>query len=753
MSTNFTAMSSEHRCKIDVANQIKQLCKKNMNGFWEEINPSKTWSVFVELSECIGRENENSEPIEFFRSFVHQAVLLNAALIRVKDDDKKIPIKHKINDLANQIVSNLASENGTEPQHRDITEVSKAMKIHLIDMRERAAASVKNIPNCSNKLSEESKIEIIENIMEETTKNYGNLMRNISDSCTKMLGDPPCQFVHLAMGSFSRGAVTPYSDFENGIVFEDTKQENKLKNRQLYFRSYAVLFEMIVIGLSEAPIRLAGIECLNDFSFPASREKDWFWDAFTPSGIQFDSHLPFSNKPPPTRLTAEQNIPSIELVGTKSEILDYIKQNRALKEGYHLAEMLGSTSFVSGSMEFFNQYASDATSEMSKIFQSAESFDVMIHDYEQSLRRFSIQKDIEKLGSTLNVKNSLYRLFFVFLTYLERLTDVQKSKNYSSRNTVKQWLESHVGINEESAHNLLYALALVNEIRMKLYLKRKEKSDIVAGTKYVLDSETSANVFSLLSRDDVVNVFAIGLSWNTALLEILPKLTDQSNILNTKKIVFSILNQRLKQRKSFYQQGLILRHFEEYENAIEAFRKCLNGSSEDMFLIKVYNDIGQSHFGALQFSKACNAFETSLSIIQSLPESTKQLHLLAEVHDWIGQGYTEIQPRDEPWSYEVATKNLNESMNKWKRLQSQFPDNPVYTKGLADVLDSKGWMYFRKKDFEKSLTSYLEAAKLFEKLSVTNLDIKNEIVKVENGIALCYHELKRYKKLMWAASF
>ena len=743
-----------HRSKLEVANHIKRLCKKNLNGFWEEISPLKTWSLFVELSECIGRENKKSESIEFFRSFVHQAVLLNAALVRINDDGEKNQIKNKINDLADQIVSNLASLNRTEPQHHDIIETTKAMKIHLTNMRKQAVTSVKNIPDCSSQSSEESKVRIIENIMKQITNDYNHLMKSISEECVKMLGDPHCQFAHLAMGSLSRGVVTPYSDFENGIVFEDTDEENDLKYRQCYFRSYAVLFEMIVVGFGEAPIRLAGIDCLNDFSTSNDREKDWFWDAFTTSGIQFDSHMPFASKTPLARSPTEKKPSTIELIGRKSDILEYLKQNRALKEGYHLAEMLAATSYVSGDVEFFNQYARDASVEMKKTFQSKESFEAMVHEYKRNLHEFSIDKEIKRYSSSLNVKKSLYRLFYVFLVHLERLTDVENHCN-SSRYTIDHWLELNDGINKKAAHNLLYAFSLVNEARLKLYLQRTENADVVAGTMYLLNPKASTSVFSLLNKEDVVNAFAIGLSWNSALMEILPNIRKETDISTIKSYVLISLNTHLQQRHNFFQRGLILKHFQNYENALEAFRKCLNENDDKSIKVKVHNSIGQCHFGALQFSKASKEYESSLSIIQSMPEDIKQIRLLAEVQDWIGQCYAEIQPRDVPWTFVFAEKNLNESMDKWIHLRSEFPEDLSYTKGLADVLDSKGWMYYRKKDFENSLASYLEAAKLFDELESSSnekLGLKDEIVNVQNGIALCYHELKRLANRNWVSA-
>ena len=102
-------------------------------------------------------------------------------------------------------------------------------------------------------------------------------MKRVSDETIKITGKLPGNFTHIAMGSLSRNAITPYSDFENAIIFEDTDSNDELNKRKGYFRLYAAIFEMIVIGFGEAPIRLAGIECLNNFTVQNSYSTKYNW--------------------------------------------------------------------------------------------------------------------------------------------------------------------------------------------------------------------------------------------------------------------------------------------------------------------------------------------------------------------------------------------------------------------------------------------------------------------------------------------
>ena len=725
----------------EIAHKIKQKCQKNSNGFYEEIDPTQTCDLFVKLADAISLDETDVHDAQYYKGIIQQAVLLNAALHRTSDKERVQKFENKIRCLGGQILSNATSKPAN--QHHDILKTTKSIKDHLNLMRKHDISEhLKKITTEKQKkielkLSkqvhlEEEKIAIVNDIMLKITTDYTKLMKNISDQCIEMLDTPPCKFAHVAMGSLSRGVVTYYSDFENAIVFEDTSSEEELRARKRYFRSYSALYEFIVVGFGETPIRLAGIKSLNDFT-SQSKEDDWFWDSVTPSGVRFDSQMPFASKTPFARSSTINKPWEVELIGTKCHILNYLTEDCVLKEGYHLAEMLSSTSYIAGDFSFFQQFAKEASEVMNVTLKSSKVLKALSDEYQQNIVNLSVYTEIEKYGSKLNVKKSFYRSFYVFDSYLERLTGVHDSFSFS--NTIEHWKKN--GMEANVAHNLLYALCLANEARLKLYSKKMQQSDIVAGTKYLLDSRSGTGVFNVLEKWDVVTSFEVGLQWNKALIQINDQIKNNAN-LNTEGCVIASLNQYLQSRNDPYTQGLILQHFQDYKEAVESYQHALDTSQDHIIKLNAYKNIGRCLKYSLDFRKAADNYEKAISWFNSQSCDQFQQHDLAELLDWLGQNYAEFD-------HELAEKYLTESRDLWRSLQSSVPENTTYLKGLADVTNSFGWFYYRKKKFGKGLKVYNKAAMMFEKLKAKSpdLDLENENLDVQNGIGLCYEGLKR----------
>jgi len=79
----------------------------------------------------------------------------------------------------------------------------------------------------------------------------------IVDYIRTLLGQEPCHFAFLSLGSLSREEICPYSDLECAIVFEGDKEK---EISETYFKYLSKQFELIVINLGETNFKLGDPE-------------------------------------------------------------------------------------------------------------------------------------------------------------------------------------------------------------------------------------------------------------------------------------------------------------------------------------------------------------------------------------------------------------------------------------------------------------------------------------------------------------
>ena len=117
-------------------------------------------------------------------------------------------------------------------------------------------------------------------------------MAELAKHCYRIMGDAPCCFALIGMGSLARMEITPYSDFEHIIVLDDG-DTNKCTQTEMenliipYFKWFSVVFHIIIINLQETILHSVAISSLNDF-YTEANESNWFFDVITTHGISFD---------------------------------------------------------------------------------------------------------------------------------------------------------------------------------------------------------------------------------------------------------------------------------------------------------------------------------------------------------------------------------------------------------------------------------------------------------------------------------
>ena len=150
--------------------------------------------------------------------------------------------------------------------------------------------------------------------------------------CENKLGQPPCKYAVIALGSVARMEATPFSDLEFAILLSDRALGEKID----YFRVLTHFLHLKVINLGETILPALAIIELNDFQ-SSDPNGSWFYDSETPQGLSFDGAMPWASKTPLGRMKTK-NKPALELIKTPEQMAEFQEEDVALKEGYHLGK-------------------------------------------------------------------------------------------------------------------------------------------------------------------------------------------------------------------------------------------------------------------------------------------------------------------------------------------------------------------------------------------------------------------------------
>ena len=172
----------------------------------------------------------------------------------------------------------------------------------------------------------------IQELFRDIQNMYVRLVSMLAKECESKLGQPPCSFAIIALGSVARMEATPFSDLEFAILHSDQAIGYKIN----YFRVFTHFFHLKVINLGETILPALGIKELNDFQ-SSDPNSSWFYDSETPRGISFDGAMPWASKTPLGRMGTKKKT-ALELIRTPEQMAEFQDEEVAVKEGYHLGE-------------------------------------------------------------------------------------------------------------------------------------------------------------------------------------------------------------------------------------------------------------------------------------------------------------------------------------------------------------------------------------------------------------------------------
>ncbi|XP_076810537.1 uncharacterized protein LOC143453229 [Clavelina lepadiformis] len=421
-------------------------------------------------------------------AFIRSAALMNAASIVRKPSN----VKEIVKDLDELYRLGLEAANAKQVNYK-INETIQFIAKKMDHFRSETSESLEKLENIPENISDEDvqerqkgKTEFMKKLQTSVSHFYADMMKHISREIEQIMGNPPCRYALVGMGSLAREEITPFSDFEHIILLEDeifknmNEDDDSIKTESVleYFRWFCVVFFMVVLGLRETRLYNVSIPSLNNNQ---NKKHNWFYDDHTPSGISFDgmalyaSHFPLGRQ----EKTKKKSL-TTELIKPVTKMVNYLDEDVDIKDGYNLANVLSNPCFVYGHKPVFEKFVELSSNKIDACkITGMESFQI---ELEKDLENFDVNKILDSIAGIsyqpIGIKEFMFRSSSLFISALGRIHLTFKDVVSTSPFKVIEKLLNRQVLTQAGAHELAYAVAISCEVRLKLYFEKKQQNDI-----------------------------------------------------------------------------------------------------------------------------------------------------------------------------------------------------------------------------------------------------------------------------------
>ena len=666
-----------------LADKLKQLCDDK----GQEPNSTKAKEaavIFHEMAHIyrnrIQIQHDNSTSI--MMNLVKSAALYNAAITRSPQNIEKIQADLKL--LCVDIL-NFAS---AKQSSADLIQEAEKVKGKIQSLRNFVNQKIfkDTIKNLSLN-QEQDKIDQIKHLQNKITLDYTQIMANLSHHCEEIMGEAPCKFTVVGMGSLARKEITPYSDFEHIIVLEELSQQKmQTENVLNYFRWFSVIFQTVVLNLQETILPSVSIYSLNN---KESKHGDWFYDAFTTRGISFDGMMPHACKFPLGRQQFTDNKPwKTELIKPVNDMLKYLTTEEDLKNGYHLKEILTKICFVYGDKTIFDDFESsvyEILEEDDKKFRINIIKRQMLEDLKKFAARGTLFELLLLPSKKFNLKQVMYRSTTLFISALGRVCNVRATSSFD----IIQQLEEKSEISENTKQRLMHAVATACELRLKWYMKCKRQNDVVQSNA---GNETAFNMLlNIATKENIISYFQTAYALQCDISKRFQ--LDKKHFYSNPRLFSSSLYYGLGEKEKFIALTQEYKNInDEKKNRLFTFDDCMN---EYQLTESKLNDY--SRFTHKQDS------EKKLFLMETEKEQDNNLST-AEYFKEFGNYLFCINKYDEALEYFKKEENiLKEILNNCNRITALF--SKIFSKQYC-MIDKNSITTVDRKNLEKSTLLY-----------------------------------------------
>ncbi|MCT4635303.1 MAG: tetratricopeptide repeat protein [Rickettsiales bacterium] len=367
----------------------------------------------------------------------------------------------------------------------ELHRIGQEYKVHYVESGELSE---------SDKVVEYEKSEQIKSLFGDITEKMKSLIESMIIDCQVVLGDAPCEYAIIAFGSMARKEMTPFSDFEWGILLEDTinavddaSRRAKREEVEKYFTDLSKYLLIKIINLGETILPSLAIAELNDYD-NSKIDGSRFYDDNTPRGFSMDGLMPSASKWPLGNVHVNSIGPEqrFKLIGTASELAKlHDKEHYSIDK--HFTTVLSTVSLVHGSInaeELVDVFRAATMEELNKpsdqpdkTIQEKRALQLLTEALEQ--HGYNGGKFGEE-GHYFDVKQ-LYRIPNLFIEHLSLYFAIEGNSVWEKLESLQlkvinrdsdQTIFSPVG-----ANNLKIASSMVLSWRLDAYLERGEQKD------------------------------------------------------------------------------------------------------------------------------------------------------------------------------------------------------------------------------------------------------------------------------------
>lgn len=421
-----------------------------------------------------------------------QRFLLQAAALYNFAKNYEIKNDHE-NDLleiveaANERVrKSLASSMGRNIDGRSLT--SEAHKIELKAIRNDAKSCLERMENenvddtnteeeIQEKYIEQQKI--VRELFEMISSRIKQLLSKIIQDCLEILGEAPCPYEVMVLGSLARGEMTPFSDLEWAIL-TSSEPEEEIKT---FFRNLTNLAHLEIINLGETILPSMNIRVLMGGG--------WFYDDITPRGISFDGLLPQACKTPLGNFLVGDG-QRFELIHSPTDMVAY-QSDDWYKENPGLAEILLTVAPLSAAN---HPLVDEYVHQLREFLSTPCDLEECHHHHESSVNPCSIRKcrstrslgkDVAKYGEfafaskqkldgkLYDVKKGIYRLTDRVIAGLGSCFDIASNGAFA----VLDELLNQQKIGSAARDNLASAVGIALKLRVDTYLRAGKQGEVM----------------------------------------------------------------------------------------------------------------------------------------------------------------------------------------------------------------------------------------------------------------------------------